>query len=352
MLRLCFAIALFVFSPFTPADDAAAEPPPTTGHHHEGFAERPDAHGPIGVMGDHMHKAGEWMASYRYGRMRMSGNRDSRRSVSSGEVLGVYGFGATPVDMDMEMHMFGLMGAPTDWLTGMVMLPYLRRSMDHRTAMGGTFRTRSDGVGDLTVNTLWRLFEDEIHHVHLNLGMSFPTGTIRDTDDALTPTGPATIVLPFPMQLGSGTFDWLPGVTYVGHSSRLSWGGQAMGTIRTGKNSSGWAASDTADVTAWLAMPLTEWMSASLRAKYQYWSNYRGNQTAPPPPTLIPTADPRRRGGQRVALLGGFNFNVPLGDLLGKQRFGIEFGGPLQQWLEGPQLETSWQLIVGWQKAF
>ena len=55
-------------------------------------------------------------------------------------------------------------------------------------------------------------------------------------------TDPATIVLPFPMQIGSGTFDWRPGLTYIGHADRLSWGSQVLGTIRTGKNSSGWAA--------------------------------------------------------------------------------------------------------------
>jgi len=33
---------------------------------------RPDGHAPIGVMGEHTHKAGEWMLSYRYRNMFMS----------------------------------------------------------------------------------------------------------------------------------------------------------------------------------------------------------------------------------------------------------------------------------------
>lgn len=37
---------------------------------------RPDGHAPIGVMGDHTHKTGEWMFSYRYMQMHMDGNRD------------------------------------------------------------------------------------------------------------------------------------------------------------------------------------------------------------------------------------------------------------------------------------
>ena len=32
---------------------------------------RPDSHAPIGVMGDHAHKTGEWMLSYRFMAMDM-----------------------------------------------------------------------------------------------------------------------------------------------------------------------------------------------------------------------------------------------------------------------------------------
>ena len=344
------AASMILFS-ILAANFAAAEPGPSK-HHHAGFGARPDAHAPIGVMGEHMHPAGGWMLSYRYGRMHMAGNRVGTKSISTTDVFDVYGFAATPVDMDMEMHMFSLMGAPTDWLTGMLMIPYVRNTMDHRTAMGGSFRTDSDGIGDIKLSTLWRLYEDDMHHLHLNFGMSFPTGRIRARGLASTPMGPAVIILPFPMQIGSGTYDWLPGFTYVGHTAAFSWGAQATGTIRTGRNDAGWAASNIANVTAWGALPITRWLSASLRGDYKYWSNYRGDEANPPPPALIPTADPKLRGGHRIDLLGGLNFNVPLGNILGKHRIAIEFGGPVQQWLIGPQLETSWRLVVGWQKAF
>ena len=44
---------------------------------------RPDAHAPIGVMGDHTHDKGEWMLSYRYMYMNMTGNRVGTDSVSA-----------------------------------------------------------------------------------------------------------------------------------------------------------------------------------------------------------------------------------------------------------------------------
>lgn len=345
-----FWLIAMLFGPVAGAAEEAADD--HSSHHSAGFAARPDSHAPLGVMGDHMHAAGEWMASYRYSRMRMAGNRDGSRKVSSAEVTGAYGFAATPVDMDMEMHVFGLMGAPTDWLTALVMLPYVQNAMDHRTGMGGTFRTRSRGIGDLKLGSMWRLYEDDMHHLHLNFGISFPTGGIRARDTALTPMGSADITLPFPMQIGSGTYDWLPGLTYFGHNNAVSWGAQATGTVRTGRNSAGWAASNVANLTGWGALPITPWLSTSLRAEYKYWTDYRGDEANPPAATQIPTADPQRRGGHRIDLLGGLNFNLPLGNVLGKHRLGIEFGGPLQQWLNGPQLETSWRLVLGWQKAF
>ena len=42
---------------------------------HPWTAGRPDGHAPLGVMGDHMHGKGEWMASYRYMSMDMDGLR-------------------------------------------------------------------------------------------------------------------------------------------------------------------------------------------------------------------------------------------------------------------------------------
>jgi len=43
---------------------------------------RADSHAPIGVMGEHMHKKGEWMLSYRYMYMDMEGNRIGETEVS------------------------------------------------------------------------------------------------------------------------------------------------------------------------------------------------------------------------------------------------------------------------------
>jgi len=317
-----------------------------------GFAARPDAHAPIGVMGDHVHHAGGWMVSYRYMRMRMDGNRDRTESVSRRDILNPPPdtFQVTPTDMDMSMHMLGLMYAPHDRITLTAMLPFLDQEMDHVTVMGGGFQTESDGVGDLRLGGLIRLVSVGPHDLHLNAGLSVPTGSFDERDDL--PTGRA--VLPYPMQIGSGTVDFLPGLTYMGHADWLSWGAQAQGTIRSGTNSRSYTLGNRVDLTSWAAVPLAPWVSLSFRTAWLWQDNIHGkDRTLNLDPTAgptVPTADPDRQGGHRLDLLAGLNFKLPLGPL-GSHRFAIEGGLPAYQWLYGPQLETDWQIMVGWQFA-
>ncbi len=83
-----------------------------------------DKRGPAGIVGDHMHKQGKWMAEYRYMNMYMDDNRIGQRTISDADALGpitVDGIttnaGATPTQMTMEMHMIHLMYGATDDVT-------------------------------------------------------------------------------------------------------------------------------------------------------------------------------------------------------------------------------------------
>ena len=134
---------------------------------------RADDHAPIGVMGDHVHKQGEVMLSYRYMYMSMDGLRDGTDGLSTGDVLEQ--FMVTPTDMDMQMHMFGAMYAVTNKLTMMGMLPYIKKSMNHLTRMGGRFKTTSEGFGDFKLTGLYEIFDwGGNNNLILNLGLSFP----------------------------------------------------------------------------------------------------------------------------------------------------------------------------------
>jgi hypothetical protein len=302
---------------------------------------------PIGVMGAHAHSQGDWMFSYRFMRMDMDGNRDDSDRISTNRVLKDYMI--APQSMTMDMHMLGAMYGVNDDVTVMLMVPYLDVEMDHVTRMGAKFTTRTNGIGDVKLSSLIRMQEWNGGQLSLNAGISIPTGSIDEKDD--TPAG-ANQHLPYPMQLGSGTYDLMPGLTYLGNNDMLSWGAQGVGTIRLSDNDNDYSLGDRFNLTTWIVKEWTSQFSSSLRVNGEWWSNIDGSdrKLSPMAPNMVPTADPDKRAGRRFDLLVGASFSPASGWFAG-QRIAAEFGAPVYQNLDGPQLETDWTVTVGWQLA-
>lgn len=173
---------------------------------------------PINVLGSHTHLQGERMFGYRYMRMNMRGEREGTRNLRPAEVLERYPVAHT--NMTMEMHMLEAMYAPTDRLSLMAMLPYLRMSMGHVNRAGVEYMTESEGIGDLLLMGLFTVRGDPRQRgdrLLVNAGLSLPAGSTNERHP--TPTRPDA-KLEYPMQLGSGTFDLYPGVTYLGEAER------------------------------------------------------------------------------------------------------------------------------------
>lgn len=329
-------------------------------------------HAPIGVMGDHLHEAGEVMLSYRFMRMDMAGSRIGTDGVSPETIATTVPnrfFGApmqpptlrvVPLDMTMDMHMVGGMYAPTNWLTLMAMGMLVDKEMDHVTFQGGMgttrlgeFRTKTFGFGDTSISGLVRVLDEEAggvrHRAHLNIGASLPTGSTTETDAILTPMGgEPTVRLPYPMQLGSGTFDPKLGATYRGSLGRFAWGGQYLATVRAGTNDEGYSLGDRHDVTAWGQWGPAPWISFSGRAAFSAQGAIDGIDAAIVAP--VQTANPDFQGGDRLDLGFGVNFAGQQGVVNG-HRLAIEMLFPVAQDLNGPQLETDWTLTIGWQKT-
>ncbi len=310
------------------------------------FAGEVEDHAPIGVMGDHQHKKGEWMASYRYMRMDMPEHYTGTKKQSISDVHN--DFVVSPVDMTMEMHMLGLMYGVSDELTLMVMVPYLIKDMEHRRRTDSKqFSTHSQGLGDVKLSGMYSLKEMTELPLHLNMGISAPTGSINRTDRTLL--GPDRN-LPYPMQLGSGTVDFHPGVTYLDKSENWSWGAQANSIVRFGRNEQKYKLGNAYDASSWLAYKFNELVSSSIRVKGSIWGNVDG---ADPRlnVNLVPTADPNLQGGERVDMFLGVNLLSHKGALK-DHRLALEVGYPVYQNLTGPQLGVGLQGTVGWQKAW
>ncbi|MEM8566902.1 MAG: transporter [Bacteroidota bacterium] len=326
---------------------------------------RPDAHAPIGVMGDHTHKKGEFMFSYRYMRMAMQDNLSGASNISEDEIatsipnifFGAEGQPPTlrvvPTIMTMNMHMIGMMYAPSDRITLMAMGMFVSNEMDHTTYQGGVgtsvlgeFTTESNGIGDTRLTALIKVTEK----LHFNAGVSIPTGSIEKDDDVLTPMNMRpTLRLPYPMQVGSGTWDFLPGLTFTTLSEKWGWGTQVNGTIRTGENNNDFRYGHQLTATIWGSYLVCSWLSSSLRVS----SINIGEVDGRDPEILAPvqTANPDFQGGKRVDVSAGVNL-IGKSGFVQNQRIAFEFALPLYQDLNGPQLSMSSTLTVGWQYSF
>ena len=342
-------------------------------HAHEDGSDGPHAsdHAPIGVMADHRHKQGEWMVSYRFMTMDMDGNRDGTNSLTPDEIVTTVPnpfFGnpmmpptlrVVPLQMTMDMHMVGAMYGLTDRVTLMGMTSYNRLDMDHVTYAGGmgtnvlgNFTTETEGFGDSTVAAIIGLDDGtrKERQVNLNLGVSIPTGSNEETDQILTPMGGTpTPRLPYPMQLGTGTWDLKTALTAFDRQGKVGYGAQASGRFPLGDNEEGYKRGSRIEGTAWLSYEPDYWISLSTRLKAVSQGDISGIDAAIMAP--VQTADPDNHGGETVELLFGINLAGQTGALKG-HRLAIEYGVPLHRDLNGPQLETDSVLTIGWQKAF
>ena len=313
---------------------------------------------PQGIMGDHLHKPGEYMLSYTFMRMEMEGNRDGTTTLSPDEVItfpnpnpGPANLRVVPTEMTMDMHMLGGMMGITDKLTGMVMVNYLDNSMDHITYnMGGTqigtFTTKSEGFGDTKIGGLYSLLKEGPHALNAKLNISLPTGSIDEEDDVLTPMGTTpTLRMPYAMQLGSGTYDLEPGLTYVHYTDTWSYGAAYNGRLHLGRNSEGYSRGDWHEVSSWLGYQFDETLgvSTSLKARHESQIDGSDDQIAAP----VQTADPDNYGGEKIhlGLQAGWKFYQQ-----NTVKAGVSV--PLYQDLNGPQLEDDYSFSLRWQNSF
>lgn len=332
-------------------------------------SSRADDHAPISIMGEHTHKTNEWMLSYRFMQMEMDGMRRGNERISANDVFAA-NYTVSPENMRMDMHMLGFMYAPTDRLTFMLMANFTEIEMDHRILPGAApviaavgsnrFTTRSSGLGDTSVSALYQIFEDDGRSLIGSLGLSLPTGSIDARDRTPAPGAPPSFVdrqLPASMQLGSGTFDLLPSLTYGKHFDKFAYGFQSKAALRLeNENNNGYRRGHAFEASSWISYLLDPSLSFSTGLRYTYEGQLHGSQAGvgqngPGTRDSVPTAFSENYGGESIECSLGSNYLFTKGPLKG-HRLAAEIYLPVWQEANGLQLETDWTLILGWQKAF
>ncbi len=144
------------------------------------------------------------------------------------------------------------------------------------------------------------------------------------------------------MQLGSGSLEFMPGLTFFTTRGSWSFGGQTRVAIRLNENNRGYRPGPATSSTFWVAHRFNHWLSVSARGLFENRGNIAGreaafepangateslqehahesathNEHAAPldtaelvtaPSYLAPTMDANLQGGARGSLLVGLNF--------------------------------------------
>ena len=275
------------------------------------FSFRPDDHAPIGVMGDHGHKRGEWMVSSRL-MLRSMDRYSSRRA-------------------NMWMFTPGAMYGVTDQFTVMAMIPYRYHHMgrgdkgrqdgerrhgrknrgdgknhkttDHDKKPDGDKISRH-GVGDISLTGFYSFFEEESYKALLTLGLLASPKELKVWDA-------------YGVQ---GAF------VFVNYWSVFSVGSQ-IGLKSLFHTTSG-ARNHDGFVNLWSALILNDNVSVSARVKYEH---------------SLPSF---KRFGNH-GLVGAFVYmggNFIGTDFAKGHRVALEVGTPVDK----PSLIA----ILGWQKTF
>jgi hypothetical protein len=363
------------------------------------------ASAPAGVMFSHMiDKSDSFMVGYRYMRNRDAGGMLHGTDTAGDTALlangcASYGCYMKPLEMTMNMHMLDLMYAPTDWLNLMLMPQFVDTEMTMEGIPGAprmpgmsTMNTQvmvdnhqTGGVGDTGMYAMFKLFERPGQHVHLALGVSAPSGDVAIRNRRTQQGSNPAFFVDYGMQLGSGTWDFKPSLTYTGHQDEWSWGGQLGGTKRLeGHNQSGYALGDIFQTTAWGGYNLTHWLTASVRGVYTWQGTIKGeytknvlvapgycsNPTSGFPDEASCTAafakitasqnaathtgtfnQTSNYGGQYVDVGLGLNVNIPNGTFAG-HNLSFEWLQPAYTNVNGYQLNRDGALAVSWSKSF
>ncbi len=312
---------------------------------------------PAGVMISHVHKKKEWMTSYRYMSMGMSDILKGTESVNQNEVFVNYLM--VPDKMRMDMHMFMGMYGITDRLTTMFMFNYMINTMEmsmfptatmnmpgmNMNSSSTSSSVSSMGISDFKFHLMYGLIDQDNHQLLLSAGVCLPIGSIQlkgMSDDMMYSNNR----LPYAMQLGSGTVDFLPCVNYLFKKNKMTFSSQLSANVRSTTNSIGYNLGNGVVSNTWFAYNWLENLSSSIRLEGVGSTSIRGYDK-----TLYAfnelSANPVNYGGTKINVLIGSSYKFK-SRLLKRNRLCLEYGIPIYQKLNGMQMKTHPSLFTSW----
>lgn len=318
---------------------------------------------------EHPHGAGTFMVEAMYMRMNMKGLRSGTSDVSASQAMaapGTYQHAQVPTTMTMDMYMLMPMYNFTKDLSAMLMFNYLNNDMEMAGIKSGNKNCdtsmSTSGVADTQASFSYKFLDDQFA---ASMEINLPTGSIDEETkmDMYMQMGASSMCMsghnmkaPYGMQLGSGTFDYTPSLTYLGAYYSWRYGAQVSYKYRSGENSSNYTLGNEAKAKLWVRKPvLGVTLSGELDVKR--WGSIKGADTemwtstaagtgtggTPVNYNAAPANFTNNYGGTLAELNLGVNVPVSMFYVLGKLAF------PIYQDLNGLQMKrtTSWTLALG-----
>lgn len=342
-----FLTAFLVAQPalLSPVQDPEPEVVPTSEGTELDLWDRPDTRPPVSAWWSEVLEEGSWAVGYRFRHLSYDGLRDSRDDVSSSDVFG-QGYDEAPEEMQVSTHTLEFIYGLREFTSVFLTMPFHTKDLSG-DATAGELDQESSGLGDLILGVIHHCCStDAGGKLLLHLGLGIPTGSIDEDGDA--PGGGET-KLPFPMQLGTGTFNLHPGLYWIQTAETYTWGAGARWRVHLERNDEGYAPGDSGTIQAWVSKEISNDTIGILRLQTQLWGDYHGSDDELDV-FENPLNDDERQGGARTDIFAGLG--IELGSEGSMSRLDIEVGIPIDEWLDGPQLSNEWSLGLGWRYSF
>ncbi|NSW73186.1 hypothetical protein CL660_000050 [bacterium] len=295
------------------------------------------------------HKNNHIMLSYKYMYMKMDGylkgSSDASYSDARTKPNGS-NYMTVPLEMSMNMHMLSGMYTLSNDITIMLMGSYFDKEMEMKKhSSGKKKKMKSNGWGDTKFNFLKKIYNKNKSKININLGISLPTGSIEKKD---TMFSGSKETLGYGMQLGSGTYDLLYGLTYNKFQDNYSYGVSISSVKRIGENSKDYSLGDIYQSNLFIAKPINNETFINLESEFKFQEKIDGSHKDILS-VMSFAQDKESSGYKRIDLSFGVthkfkNFN--------NLKMALKFKKPIYNDVNAVQLETENLIIIGLQYSY
>ena len=302
--------------------------------------------------------------------MHMEGLQQDGNGISANSILGMPAMGkymATPTAMDMQMFNLSLAYSFSDDIVGGVMLMHQDKRMDMQfnstmqmmTGVPG-FSMESSGIADTMLMAKYRLTADDplapTRQSSLFVGLSLPTGSIDERNSTHPLAMRQTELLPYGMQLGSGTYDPTIGYLYQASKSPHWWGVNAMYTARIQDNDRNYRLGDELRIDTYGMYQFKPDLLAQYQLNFRQQGKISGemdesatgvsghsSKNTPASMLMTPLWDTNNYGGRTVIATVGLQWQPAALHIID-----FTVGVPVYQKLNGIQMEEDYRVMLTW----